>query len=56
MTKIDLLDEVLDLQNHNLLCYSTNYLMDEPKKGYEAEFNKTLEKIRLLGEIKADYK
>ena len=38
----------LDMENNNLLCYSTNCLMDTPKKGYEREYEQVLERIELL--------
>lgn len=51
MNKIDLLTEFKDMLNHNLLCYSSNYLMNTPKKQYVKEWEKTQEKIKLVDEL-----
>ena len=37
--------------NHNLLCYSSDYLMNTPKKQYVKEWEKTQEKIKLVDEL-----
>ena len=44
----ELFEDYLDMENNNLLCYSTNCLMDTPKKGYEREYEQVLERIELL--------
>ena len=42
--------------NHNLLCYSSNSLMNKPSKKYVEEWKLTQEKIGLLEEIMEDVK
>jgi len=37
--------------NHNLLCYSADYLMNTPKKQYVKEWNETKEKIDILKDL-----
>lgn len=56
MNKIDLLKEIMDMLNHNLLCYSSNTLMTKPKQQYIKEWELTQEKISLLEEIIEDVK
>ena len=60
LTKKDLLLQYLEMAIHNLLCYSRNYLMSEPKEGYEKEWNEAQEEVHLLDEmiepLKADKK
>lgn len=56
MNKIDLLKEFKDMLNHNLLCYSSNGLMNKPSKKYVKEWELTQEKIGLLEEIMEDVK
>lgn len=36
---------------HNLLCYSSDYLMNNPKKQYVKEWEETQEKISLVEEM-----
>lgn len=48
MTYRELLEEYLDREMHNRFCYSANYLMDTPKKGYEKEFAAAVERANLL--------
>ena len=56
MNKIDLLKEFMDILNHNLLCYSSNGLMNKPSKKFVKEWETTQEKIGLLEEIMEDVK
>lgn len=56
MNKFDLLKEFKDMLNHNLLCYSSNGLMNKPSKKYVKEWELTQEKISLLEEIMEDVK
>lgn len=51
MTKQELLKKYYDEACHNLLCYSTNYLMDKPRKGYEKEWKETKVEVELLEEM-----
>lgn len=54
MDKRELLQKYLDLASHNLLCYSRNYLMNEPKDGYENEWQQANEECKLLDEMKKE--
>ena len=56
MNKIDLLKEFKDMLCHNLLCYSSDYLMNNPKKQYVKDWEETKEKINLIDEIINDEK
>lgn len=51
MTTLDLLREYLDQECNNVLCYSSNYLMNTPKKGYEREHREARERVELLESI-----
>ena len=44
MTKLELLKEVQDMVNHNLLCYSKDYFMNNAKEGYETEWEREKQK------------
>ena len=48
MTTKELLREYLDRELNNVFCYSANYLMDTPKKGYEREHREARERVELL--------
>lgn len=48
MTCKELLEEYLDRERNNVFCYSANYLMDTPKKGYEKEFAEAVERVDML--------
>ena len=48
MTYKELLEEYLDRERNNVFCYSANYLMDTPKKGYEKEFAEAVERVDML--------
>lgn len=48
MTCKELLEEYLDRERNNVFCYSANYLMDTPKKGYEKEFAEAVERVEML--------
>ena len=51
MTIKDLLHDYLEQERNNVFCYSANYLMDTPKKGYEREFAEALERVTLLEDL-----
>ncbi|MGN1311313.1 MAG: hypothetical protein ACI4VP_06515 [Clostridia bacterium] len=51
MNKLQVLNEVYDQEVHNLMCYSKNYLMEEPKEQYENEWAESKEKVILLEQI-----
>lgn len=48
MQRLLLLVEDRDMAYHNLLCYSTSYLMNTPKEGYEDKWNVEREKATMI--------
>ena len=38
--RLQILKEAIEMADHNLLCYSNNYMMSIPKAGYEKEWEK----------------
>lgn len=56
MNRVDVLNEYKDMLNHNLLCYSADYLMNTPKKQYVKDWEETKEKISIIDEIINDEK
>lgn len=55
MTKLELLVEFYHREKYNLSCYSSDYLFENAKKGYEVQYAEHKEKVRLLDEIIGDY-
>lgn len=55
MTKLELLIELYHKEKYNLSCYSSDYLSEKAKKGYEAQFTEHKKKVLLLKEIIGDY-
>lgn len=51
LNKLQLLNEVYDQEVHNLMSYSKNYLMKEPKEEYKNEWAESKEKVILLEQI-----
>lgn len=51
MTKRDVLQKAIEMANHNVFCYSANYLMTEPKAGYEKEHKEAVEELQILESI-----
>lgn len=51
MNRVELLKEFEDMLNHNLFCYSADYLMNTPKKQYVKEWEETKEKIDILKDL-----
>ncbi len=51
MTRLQLFEEVYGNCIHNLLCYSKDYLMTEPKEQFIKEWKIEMEKAELLNEI-----
>lgn len=56
ITRLELLKEVQDMVNHNLLCYSKDYFMNNVKEGYETEWEREKQKSELLEEMIAEEK
>lgn len=55
MTKLELLVELYEREKYNLSCYSSDYLLQKAKKGFEVQYNEHKEKLDLLAEIISDY-
>ncbi|GAB6170757.1 hypothetical protein JCM15765_02350 [Paradesulfitobacterium aromaticivorans] len=55
MTKLEVLQKYYDWACHNFLCYSKNYLLTEPKKGFETEWKQANEECELLKQMIDDY-
>lgn len=51
ITRLEFLNEIREMINHNILCYSNNYSLGEPKKGYEKEFKRENKKLILVEEM-----
>lgn len=45
---IDLLKNYYDREMNNVFCYSANYLMNSPKKGFEQEWKDARERADIL--------
>lgn len=50
MTRLDIIKKQYDMACHNLLVYSSNYLMDSPKTGFELEWKQAKAECELLEE------
>ena len=55
MTKLELLVELYERERYNLSCYSSDYLLQKAKKGFDVQCNEHKEKLNLLSEIIGDY-
>ena len=44
MTKLELLVELYEREKYNLSCYSSDYLLQKAKKGFEVQYNEHKEK------------
>lgn len=56
ITKIDLLNEMKDMINHNIMCYSSNYSLGKAKQGYERDFERENKKLILIEQMIKDEK
>lgn len=56
MDKYKFLENIQEEINHNLLCYSENYLIEKPKKGYEKEWENEKYKSQIIKELIEDEK
>jgi hypothetical protein len=48
MNRETILREVKEMQEHNLSCYSKNYLCEKPKDGYEEKWQEAKERLQLI--------
>lgn len=51
ISRLEFLNEIKDMINHNIMCYSENNLGEKGKKGYENEFSRENKKLVLINEI-----
>lgn len=51
MNEKKFINKCMDMACHNLLCYSANYAMTQPKKGYEKEWKEAQEEINIIESI-----
>jgi len=55
MTKLELLIELYNREKYDLSCYSSDYLYEKAKKGFEIQHSEHKEKVKLLEDIIGDY-
>lgn len=48
MKKIIFIADSIDMAMHNLMCYSSNLLMNAPKEGYAYEWHQENDKVKML--------
>lgn len=51
ITRLDFLNEIKDMINHNIMCYSSDYSLGQAKQGYEREFIRENKKLILVEQI-----
>ncbi len=51
----DLLSDYYDREMNNVFCYSANYLMNTPKRGYETEWNRATRNAEILEYLLRQY-
>ena len=51
ITKLDFLNEIKDMINHNIMCYSENYSLGKAKKEYENEFIRENKKLIIVEQM-----
>lgn len=51
VTRLSLLLEIKQQINHNILAYSTNYLMNEPKEDFKNDWYLEKEKLKLIEQM-----
>ena len=49
--KYSVLADALDMTTHNLMCYSTNLLMNTPKPEWADEWHRELDKVKILEQM-----
>ena len=47
ITRLEFLNEIKDMINHNIMCYSSNYSLGQVKEGFEKEFDRENKKLIL---------
>ncbi len=51
ITRLDFLNEIKDMINHNIMCYSSNYPLGQAKQGYEKEYARENKKLILVEQM-----
>lgn len=51
ISRLEFLNEIKDMINHNIMCYSNNYSLGEAKQGFEKEFIKENKKLILIEQM-----
>ena len=51
ITKLEFLNEIKDMISHNIMCYSSNYSLEQSKQGYEKEFIRENKKLMLVEQM-----
>ena len=51
ITRLEFLNEIKDMINHNIMCYSSNYSLGQAKEGFEKEFDRENKKLILVDQM-----
>lgn len=51
ITKLEFLNEIKEMVEHNIYCYSKNLIQEEAKAGYEKEFSEEKQKLDLVEQM-----
>lgn len=51
ITRLEFLNEIKDMINHNIMCYSSNYSLGQAKQGFEKEFARENKKLILIDQM-----
>ena len=51
ITRLEFLNEIKDMINHNIMCYSSNYSLGQAKQGYEKDFTRENKKLILVDQM-----
>lgn len=51
ITRLEFMNEIKEMINHNIMCYSSNNLFSEAKKGFEKEFIRENKKLILIEQM-----
>ena len=51
ITRLEFLNEIKDMIGHNIMCYSSNYSLEQAKQGYEKEFIRENKKLILVEQM-----
>lgn len=51
ITRLEFLNEIKEMINHNIMCYSSNYSLGQAKQGYEKEFVRENKKLILIEQM-----